>query len=245
MSTEYYFEHAGYCPICETDVTFSAKYAWFRDHLLCSLCGSIPRERALMYYIEQFFPLWRTLRIHESSPGGRGASIKLRQAKGYRSSQYDPSLAPGEHSDEGWVHQDLENQTFADGVFDLVVTQDVFEHVFDIDAAFREIARTLSPGGAHIFTTPLVNKARPTEARARREADGSINYLAEPEYHDNPVDPDKGSLVTWHFGFDLASRILEVAGMPTILFSMDRLDLGIQAEYIEVLVSFKKPEAPG
>ncbi len=38
------------------------------------------------------------------------------------------------------------------------LTQDVFEHLFDPAAAFREIARTLQPGGAHVFTTLLVRK---------------------------------------------------------------------------------------
>ena len=239
MSEEICFEHPGRCPICETEVTFAARYSWFRDHLLCPICRSIPRERALMVCIEEFCPQWRTAAIHESSPVERGASAKLRQAPGYVATQYDPRTAPGERSPNGWISQDLESQTFADETFDLVVTQDVFEHVFDIDSALREIARTLRPGGAHVLTTPLVNKAKPTEARAERRADGSVHHLAPPEYHGNPVDPS-GSLVTWHFGFDLAARIFEVAKMPTVIFSMDRLDLGIRAEYIEVLVSWKR-----
>lgn len=119
-----------------------------------------------------------------------------------------------------------------------MVTQDVMEHVFDIDRAFCEIARTLKPGGYHIFTTPLVAKGRPTLQRAARRPDGSIEYLAEPEYHGNPVDPG-GSLVTWHYGYDLAARVLQTSGLPTLIVQLDRLDLGIRAEYIEVMVSTK------
>ena len=130
------------------------------------------------------------------APIGRGASEKLREAAGYEASQYFPSLPPGERTPPGWINQNAENLTYAGDTFDLVVTQDVFEHIFDIDAALREIGRTLRSGGAHVFTTPLVNKARPTECRASRAPDGSIRHHAEPEYHGNPVDPD-GSLVTW------------------------------------------------
>ena len=238
------FEHPGRCPICETEVTFTAAKAWFRDHLKCPRCDSIPRERALMYVIETFYPHWRKLRIHEMAPIGRGASLKLREAAGYEASQYYPSLPLGERTSPGWINQDAENLTYADGAFDLVVTQDVFEHIFDVDAAFREIRRTLRPDGAHIFTTPLVNKARPTECRASRAADGSVRHHAEPEYHGNPVDP-QGSLVTWHFGFDLAARILERTRMSTVMFSYDRLDLGIRAEYIEVLMSLKSAAGDG
>src|SRR5437899_1086488 len=45
-------EWCGFCPICATDVVFHADDPWFRDHLLCSGCGSIPRERAVMLVIE-------------------------------------------------------------------------------------------------------------------------------------------------------------------------------------------------
>ena len=30
----YRFEHPGWCVICEADVTFTARYDWFRDHLM-------------------------------------------------------------------------------------------------------------------------------------------------------------------------------------------------------------------
>ncbi len=182
------FEHPGRCVICEAEVTFTAERAWFRDYLQCPRCGSIPRERALMHVIEQFHPDWRELRIHEMAPIGRGASVKLREAAGYEASQYFPSLAPGERTPMGCINQDAERQSWADGSFDLVVSQDVFEHIFDIDAAFADIGRTLRPGGAHVFTTPLVRKTKPTERRASRAADGSIRHHAEPEYHGNPVD---------------------------------------------------------
>lgn len=192
-----------------------------------------------MYCIKEHFPNWREGKIHEPSPVARGASLKLREAAEYVETQYDPALEAGAIAPGGWLNQDLEKQSFASESFDLVVSQDVMEHVFDIDAAFQEIARTLRPGGAHVFTTPLVNKGARSEPRAVRLADGTIQHLAEPEYHGNPVDP-AGSLVTWYFGFDLAARIMEVARMPTMIVSIDRLDLGIQAEYIEVLVSWKK-----
>ena len=71
-------------------------------------------------------------------------------------------------------------------------------------------------------------------------------HHAEPEYHGNPVDPH-GSLVTWHFGYDLAARILERTRMPTVILQYDRLDLGLRAEYIDVLMSLRpaRPRRPG
>jgi SAM-dependent methyltransferase len=47
--------------------------------------------------------------------------------------------------------EDLQALTFADESIDLHITQDVFEHLLDPRAAFREIARTLRVEGAHIL----------------------------------------------------------------------------------------------
>lgn len=51
------------------------------------------------------------------------------------------------HPTHGYRSEALERQTFADERFDLVMTQDVMEHIFDVEAAFRKIYRTV----AHLF----------------------------------------------------------------------------------------------
>jgi hypothetical protein len=67
-------KNRGYCPICERSALFIARDPWLRDHYKCQRCRSIPRERALMLVVQQHFPNWRDLTIHESSPVNRGAS---------------------------------------------------------------------------------------------------------------------------------------------------------------------------
>ncbi|MCL2221397.1 MAG: class I SAM-dependent methyltransferase [Oscillospiraceae bacterium] len=232
------FRSPGTCPICEDTVTFSAANSWFRDHLLCSKCGSLPRERALMVAIDRFMPDWRNCIIHESSPAGRGVSLKLkREAVSYIESQFFPDSTPGELKN-GFRSEDLARLTFEDNSLDIHITQDVMEHVFDIDSAFAEISRTLKPGGMHIFTVPLVSGANPTLQRASLYAEGGINYLYEPEYHGNPVSSE-GSLVVWHWGYDIVHRIFNTSKMNTLVLQIDDISKGIRAEYIDVLVSFK------
>lgn len=234
------FSHDGYCPICEKPATFSSKEKWFRDHLFCSGCGSIPRERALFKIITEYYPNYRELDIHESSPGGRGASIKLHsECSNYTASQYYPNITPGLiHPKNGYRCEDIEKLTFPDGSFDLFITQDVMEHIFDPEKAFKEIARVLKPGGAHIFTVPLVNKIQKSERWATRKNDGTILYNHPAEYHGNPVD-ENGALVTMHWGYDISCFINEKARTPTIIHSIDNIDLGIRAEFIDVLISLK------
>ena len=92
---------------------------------------------------------------------------------GYIPSQFFPDRTPG--SSVGKFRcETLESRTFPDESIDLHVTQDVIEHVLHPERLFAEIARTLKPGGAHIFTVPLVNKERPSRPRARMAEDGTV-----------------------------------------------------------------------
>ncbi|MEO6873292.1 MAG: class I SAM-dependent methyltransferase [Opitutaceae bacterium] len=194
-----------------------------------------------MWTIETFFPAWREAMIHESSPGGRGASVRLaKECQGYCASQYFQGITCGTLVD-GVRCENLEALSFPNDSVDLHVTQDVFEHIFDPDVAFREIARTLRPGGVHIFTTPLVEKSKPS-LRCALLSDGKVVHFRTPEYHGNPVSSD-GSLVTMRWGYDICDRIFQVTGLFTQIVYIDALELGIRAEYIEVLVT-RKPANP-
>jgi SAM-dependent methyltransferase len=235
-------ENPGHCPACGNEAVFRAQHDWLRDHYLCNRCGSVPRERALMLTIERFSPGWRDLVIHESSPGNRGTSVRLaNECRGYVGSQFYPDLPPGSTARK-WRCENLEALTLADESVDLHVTQDVLEHVFDPARVFQEIARTLRPGGAHVFTVPLVNKAAPSRRRAERLADGTISHLLEPVYHGNPIDGD-GSLVTIDWGYDIAAFIQAASGLFTHIVHLDDLHHGVRAELIEVLVTVKPERA--
>lgn len=147
------FKNEGYCYCCCSDTVFSSSNTWYRDHYRCTKCNSIPRERAIMYVIDMEYPEWRGYKIHESSPGNRGCSSRLKkECPQYYTSQ----------------------------------------------------------------------------------------YFAKPVYHGNPIDSN-GSLVTYHWGYDMIELIYQSSCMVSTIYSIDNLDLGIRAEYIEVVVSRKLP----
>lgn len=196
-----------------------------------------------MNCIESFYPNWRQLTIHESSPGNRGASARLSsECEQYTPSQYYPEKVAGSQVGP-YRCENLEGLTFEDESIDLHVTQDVLEHVFNPRSVFREIARTLKPGGAHIFTVPIVNKHSPSAIRARMLEDGSITHAESPIYHGNPVS-EEGSLVTIDWGFDICKQIFDACGLFTHIIYIDDLTKGIRAEYIEVLVTVKPMVLP-
>ncbi|MQA92898.1 MAG: methyltransferase domain-containing protein, partial [Gemmatimonas sp.] len=164
-----------------------------------------------------------------------------RSCAAYQATHYFPDKPPGEVH-RGFRNEDLAHQTFEDETFDLVITQDVMEHILEPWAAFAEIARTLKPGGAHVFTTPIYSGLEETEIRARLR-DGDVEHLAPPEHHGNPIDPE-GSLVTAHWGADLAEIIAGASGMRTNIERIVDRSLGIDGEFLEVLVSVKPARAP-
>ncbi len=233
------FENSGHCPCCNKDVTFIATSDWYRDGYICSNCTSIPRERALMTCLENFYPDWHELTIHESSPAFRGASKRVREeCANYIPSQYYPHLLPGTIHD-GFQCENLENLTFKDESIDIHITQDVFEHILDPDKAFKEIERTLKPGGAHIFTVPLVRKNNPSMIRAIRTEKKALKHLLEPVFHGNPID-SQGSLVTVDWGYDICEYIFRHSGLFTHMVTIDDISQGIRAELNEVLITVKR-----
>lgn len=234
------WEWGGFCPVCGKESTFKAKHSWFRGHLACVTCHSVPRERALMMALQSERPNWRALSIHESSPMDRGASVLLRRdCPKYVSSQYFPGIAPGTVH-KGSRCENLEQQTFASETFDIVVTQDVMEHVFRPDRAHQEIWRTLKMGGVHIHTAPIYKDLVKSERRAEKdEANGTIHYLAAAEYHGNPVD-EKGALVTFHYGYDYADLIANWASYDVEIRRHNDRTHGVVAEFTEVIICRKR-----
>jgi SAM-dependent methyltransferase len=232
------YAREGFCPICQRPARFSARYDWYRDHLFCAGCGSIPRERALALVLEERFPDWRRLRIHESSPEPRGISKKLAaHCRGYIATQYFPDLPPGAPRN-GFRNENLEAQSFADGSFDLVVTLDVMEHVNEPEACFREIWRTLKPGGGYLFTAPTYKDQLTSERAARFMPDGSVEHCREPEYHGNPINP-LGSLVTFRYGYDLPELIRGWAPFDTRVHRFHDHRHGVIGEFTEVYLCMR------
>lgn len=233
------FRQQGFCPICETPVTFSARDPWLRDYLVCPKCNSVPRERALAVVLDRHVPDWRNRQIHESSPAPRGISVKLaRECRGYVATQYFPDASPGAIV-RTFRNENLERQTFADESFDVVVSLDVMEHVNEPKDVLAEVWRTLRPGGSYVFTTPTFKGMTETQRWARYLPNGEIDALVEPvEYHGNPIS-DKGALVTFHYGYDLPDLIAQWAPFATTVYRFRDQTRGILGEFTEVYVSAK------
>ena len=228
----------GYCHCCRDQTFFEQTGEWLRDQYLCQKCGSIPRQRNIQHVLDRFFPDWETTRIHESSPSNDFVS---RHCSDYSHSQFFEGIQRGLHV-SGVQNQDLEQLTFSDSTFDLFITQDVFEHVFNPDIALREIMRVVKPGGSHVFTAPKHRGLKRSFRRAQLSPSGEVTNLHPPMLHGNPVG-DCQSLVTWDYGDDFEDLLGEWSGYPVKTYVTRDRNLGLDGEYLEVFVCRKPADS--
>lgn len=115
-----------------------------------------------------------------------------------------PGISSGTTNADGITHQDICHTSFADASFDIIVSNDVFEHVPEPDIGFRETRRILKNQGILIATFPWNPDLPHCRSRAKLKPDsGAIEHLEKPLYHGNPLS-SKGSLVFT----DFSSRVL-------------------------------------
>jgi FkbM family methyltransferase len=128
----------------------------------------------------------------------------------------------GEVNTDGIRHEDLTALSFGDEAFRYIGSFDVLEHVPDYRRGLAELARCLEPGGALLLSTPFFPHYDRTLIRAVVSAAGTIEHLAEPEFHGDPLSPE-GALCFYHFGWSLLDD-LRAAGFrdPRILLYWTR-----------------------
>jgi SAM-dependent methyltransferase len=93
---------------------------------------------------------------------------------------------------------DLQRLPYGDAAFDLVVHSDTLEHVERPAQALAECRRVLGPGGACVFTVPVV------VGRLTRGREG-----LPPSYHGGPETRTADFLVRTEFGGDVWKWVIE------------------------------------
>ncbi|MCS6990022.1 MAG: class I SAM-dependent methyltransferase [Chloroherpetonaceae bacterium] len=207
----------GKCAICgkrSLFLVFETREArHFRERLHCVFCKSVSRNRHVAKEILSVFgrkensiqeakPFLKTLKIYSASSGDALHRTLGDGNPNFVASEYFPDVPIGA-TKNGVSCQNLESLTFESEAFDLVITEDVLEHVADFEKAFSEIHRVLKRGGYHVFTVPLLLDA-PTLERATLE-NGIVKHLLPPEYHGDPI---RGEILAFRtFGYDIFERL--------------------------------------
>jgi SAM-dependent methyltransferase len=158
----------------------------------CPQCGSIARDRFLLWCYTSRTGRQRGARIIETSPRlGDDYRAYMRRWFSYRTSDFDLSAHRGD------IQLDLQDIDLPDGSVDVVLTPHVLEHVPDTDRALAELFRVIAPGGRMYLQVPLVY--------------GVTAAPKEPEFHADNTP------VFWNFGWDLSDRTRAAGFTTTVL----------------------------
>jgi len=126
------------------------------------------------------------------------------------SSEFLPD--PDDTQRQHYPHQDLCKLTLPQACVDLVLCNELFEHLYDLPAALGEIARILRPGGWLVSTCPFAYNRVDTIVKTRHRPGATpgvaaeAELLMEPEFHGDPVHPEQGSLVYQIPAWDLLDQ---------------------------------------
>ncbi|WP_193097765.1 class I SAM-dependent methyltransferase [Burkholderia sp. Z1] len=228
----------GYCHVCGSHTIFKSyepvDFPCKRNSFICEKCGSSARNR---HIAKSVLDLWK--RGDSRASLGKfakefrgtvfvtsttGAIVEFLAPLGDRlvTSEYVDGASSGERRN-GVLCEDIQDTSFDDGSFDLVITEDVLEHVPHPDMAFAEIRRILSPGGYHVSTIPVKWHLVKSEPRAIIKG-GAIVHLQEPEYHLDPTRAE-GILAFTDYGQDILARYCNIIGRSEMLAAHGDLDM--------------------
>ena len=169
----------------------------------CLRCLSTSLHRSVGIIIERA-SLTRETAVYELSSRGALCRYLRRTFPRLTVSELFDDVPPGAYKD-GVQCQDVQRLTYASGSFDLVTSTEVFEHVPDDAAAFREVRRVLRERGWLVFTVPI-DPAAPTLERVAVR-DGAVVHLTTPEYHGDRLRGRGRVLAYRTYGLDITDRL--------------------------------------
>jgi hypothetical protein len=203
---------AAYCWVCRAPRALHYDHLYapagqinWRERLVCPGCQLNNRLRLAMHVLEAWEPaLLQTSELYlteQLTP--LAALLRQRYPLTTCSEFLGDSLSPGSVDARGIRHEDVTALSFADRSFDALLSFDVLEHVPNYRAGLVEFARVLRPGGRLLLSVPFVLNAPAHTVRATLAENGEIAHHLPAEYHGDPVDPEKGVLCFYHFGWEM------------------------------------------
>lgn len=205
----------GRCIVCNAPYSFLVDYQnadvqdgkavpnW-RERLVCPNCHCNNRQRFMIH------------KILDNCRVGDSALLYERKTPVYEKIIRDiPTIKGFEYMGEGLEkgafyggveYQDICDLTYDDESFELLISNDVFEHVNDYEKAFREACRVLKPGGKMIFTVPFDANSFEVHKRAEKQ-NGQVFFYENPCYHNNPME-NMDPLLVWNiFGWKMLDEL--------------------------------------
>ena len=188
----------------------------WRERLVCPNCQMNNRQRLIASLIMQELSNHQRKKVYfmeQITPIFNWALINFVQHQLIGSEYLGHEYISGTYV-KGVRHEDAENLSFPDRQLDLIVSNDVFEHVPNPSKAFSECVRSLKLGSTLITTIPFFAERNNSVARARLQ-NGKLENILPAEFHGNPISDD-GSLVFTDFGWDILQKMRD-AGFSSVM----------------------------
>lgn len=209
------FYYYGNCSVCNSPQPFIVDYQFsedvegkrvpnWRERLICPNCGCNSRQRFIIHKIFDCYSSdMQILMYEQASNVFEKVKREIPKVKGF---EYVGDCRGEQKAIDGIVLEDICELSYMDEEFSLLVSNDVFEHVYDYEKAFLEAYRVLKPGGKLLFTVPFDGNSATTARRVEKDGDGFI-YTQSQWYHDCAVAGQAPLLVYQVFGWDILDTL--------------------------------------
>jgi len=207
----------GNCPLCGESYFLSFRKDPFLTR--CLKCKANITNLSLIPIIKEHTKGDYNKSVYELSSYGSTLVFLISHFSKVVASEYFPDRNFGELVD-GILNQDVQKLTFNDNSFDIITSNQVFEHVPDDIKGFSECFRVLSNGGAYIFTVPLYDIKKTIKIASI--INNEIVFEGTPEYHDSRLGGAKSAPVFYHYSVhDICDRVKSVGFSKVTLCEVD------------------------
>lgn len=208
------FFYYGKCAVCNSvqpfivdeqfaDIEEGRKMLNWRERMVCPNCGCNSRQRYIIGKIFEYYePGMRFLLYERNSNVFRVVSREIPDVEGFEYA----GEAYAENVYNEIVCKDVCCLNYTDESFELLVSNDVFQHVHDYRTAFQEAYRILKPDGKLIFTVPFNGNSSETEVRAKVGEKGVV-YIQDRWCSPNPIAGLEPLPVYQIFGWDILETL--------------------------------------
>jgi SAM-dependent methyltransferase len=194
---------AGRCPVCGPTHYAVLKPDPFTTR--CLTCKANVTNLSIVYTIETTLGSVRDKAAYEMSSYGSTWKYLKNNCAEFHFSEYFPGHKSGEWIN-GIRNEDATCLSFKEESFDIITSNQVFEHIYEDVKAYKECWRTLKHGGLLIFTVPMHDTPCTEQVAALKNE--KIEWLSTPEFHSSRTTGPNSVPVFWRFSArDITERV--------------------------------------